>query len=168
MEFIKPNEKYLDEYLAACKESYDHDIKEWMPVELDHFENWKASALRLYEMLENGIGLPEGIPRMITYWYVENERFIGEIQIRPYLSLEDAKKMGHIGYAVRYSMWHKGFGTVLLKYAVDKLFEMNVRPIYIACHLENVGSNKVSQKVGFELVETRDSGGEKENLYIYY
>lgn len=168
MEIIKPSEKYLDEYLNACKESYDNNIKEWMPVELDNFDGWKARALQLYEMLESGNGLPEGVPRMITYWCVENHKFIGEIQIRPYLSLEEAKKVGHIGYAVRYSMWNKGFGTKLLKFSVDKLREKNVSPIYIACHVDNLGSNRVRQKVGFEFVETRCLGEEKENLYILH
>lgn len=164
MDLITPNERYLDEYLRACRESYDHDIKEWMPVEPDDFKNWKARALKLYEMLESGHGLPEGIPRMKTYWGVEGEAFIGEIQIRPYLSQEEARRMGHIGYAVRYSMWNKGYGTKLLAYAVKKLREEGVSPIYIACHADNLGSNRVAQKVGFEFLETRDA--EEENLYI--
>jgi len=168
MGVIKPNEKYLDEYLAACKESYDYDVKEWMPVELDDFDNWKTRALRLCEMLECGDGLPEGIPRMITYWCVEQDKFIGEIQIRPFLSVEEAKVVGHIGYAVRYSMWNKGYGTKLLTYAVERLQEMNVNPIYIACHIDNEGSNRVSQKVGFQFVETRGVGEDKENVYVLH
>lgn len=132
MKFIKPSAKYIDEYLAACKESIDNNIKEWIPVEEDRFESWKMRALSLYEMLESGNGLPDGVPRMITYWCVEENKFIGEIQIRPYMTLEEAKEIGHIGYAVRYSMWNKGMGTKLLRYAVDKLHEHNVAPIYIA------------------------------------
>lgn len=166
MEFIKPNENYLDEYLSACKESYDNNVTEWMPVELDDFECWKKRALQRYEILESGEGLPAGIPRMITYWCIEENKFIGEIQIRPYMTMEEAKEIGHIGYAVRYSMWNKGFGTKLLQFAVDSLHEYSVNPIYIACHIENIGSNRVSQKVGFEFIETRESSGQKENLYI--
>ena len=45
MEFIKPNSRFVDEYLSACKESYDNDVTEWMPVELDDFESWKKRAL---------------------------------------------------------------------------------------------------------------------------
>lgn len=166
MEFMKPDGYYLDEYLAACKESYDHNVTEWMPVELDNFEGWKERAIGLYEMLESGEGLPAEIPRMITYWCVENADFVGEVQIRPYLSADEAKAIGHIGYAVRYSMWGKGFGTKLLQFAVDKLHEYSVSPIYIACHIDNISSNKVSRKVGFKLVETRTANGETENLYM--
>ena len=168
MDFIKPNEHYLDEYLRACKESYDNNVTEWMPVDLDNFEGWKEKALYLYEMLESGEGLPAGIPRMITYWCVDNDRFVGEVQIRPYIPTDEAKIVGHIGYAVRYSMWGKGFGTKLLQFAVEKLHECNVVPIYIACHIDNIGSNKVSQKLGFEFVEMRTTNGEAENLYVLW
>ena len=51
MEFIKPNAIYFDEYLAACKESHDNNITEWMPVELDDFDGWKERALRLYDIM---------------------------------------------------------------------------------------------------------------------
>ena len=165
MEFIKPDEKYFDEYLAACRESVENEVKEWMPVTPDRFDSWKESALQVYEMLESGEGLPDGIPRMITYWCIEDNRFVGEIQIRPYMSMEEAKQIGHIGYAVRYSRWKMGYGTKLLTYAVKALHELGIKPICIACHVDNIGSNKVSQKVGFQLVETRSVGDERENLY---
>ncbi len=51
MEFVKPNATYLDEYLAACKESHDNNITEWMPVELDNFDSWKEQALHLYDIV---------------------------------------------------------------------------------------------------------------------
>ena len=166
MEFIKPNENYLDKYLSACKESYDNNVTEWMPVELDDFDSWKERALRLYDMLESGNGLPEGIPKMITYWCIDNNEFVGEVQIRPYMSIDEARVVGHVGYAVRYSMWRKGFGTKLLQFAIDKLHELHIAPIYIVCHTENIGSNKVSQKVGFQFVEKRTTNNEVENLYM--
>lgn len=166
MEFVKPNATYLDEYLAACKESHDNNITEWMPVELGNFDSWKEQALHLYDVLESGDGLPAGIPRMITYWCIEHNKFVGEVQIRPYLSVYEAKAIGHIGYAVRYSMWGQGFGTKLLQFAIDKLHEYKVTPIYIACHIDNIRSNRVIPKVGFEFVEVRSTNNETENLYV--
>ncbi len=105
---------------------------------------------------------------MITYWCVENDKFVGEVQIRPYIPVDEAKTVGHIGYAVRYSMWGKGFGTKLLQFAVAKLHEYHIAPIYIACHIDNIGSNKVSQKAGFEFVEIRTTNHEVENLYVLW
>lgn len=170
MEIIKPSELYFDEYLEACKESYDNNITDWIPVEPDNFENWKCYALQLFEMLESGIGLPEGTPRMITYWCVEGDKFIGEFQIRPYLTEDEAKEIGHIGYAVRYSMWKKGCGSKILRAAVEQLHDFSVSPIYIACHVVNTASNKVAVKNGFQFVEKsrENQTGEEQNVYIIY
>lgn len=166
MEYIKPSPAYFDEFLAACQESIDHHVTEWMPVAADDFTSWRSHALQTFEMLETGRGLPDGIPCMLTYWCVENDTFIGEIQIRPYLTEEEAMSIGHIGYAVRYSMWGKGYGAKLLSWAVEQLRATGISPVYIACHASNSASNKVSQKVGFTLLETRTNSGEIENLYV--
>lgn len=165
MEYVKPSPSYFDEFLAACQESIDHHVTEWMPVAANDFTSWRSHALQTFEMLETGIGLPDGVPRMLTFWCIEHGRFIGEIQLRPYLSASDAQRFGHIGYAVRHSMWGKGYGTKMLTWAVDQLRTMHISPIYIACHVSNASSNRVSQKVGFVFVEARASDNECENLY---
>ena len=164
MEIIKPEARFFDDYLSACQESVNHNITEWMPVQPDRFESWKENAEGIFEALESGIGLPEGYPRTITRWCVEGDHFLGEIQIRPDLTEELAKSYGHIGYAVRYSRWGGGLGTALLKCAVEMLRECGVRPIYIDCHADNIGSNRVAHKNGFSIFETR----EQENLYILW
>lgn len=165
LEFIRPEERYLDEYLAACRESIEHNVREWQPLAPEEFDGWKERALRVYAMLETGEGLPDGVPRMLTYWCVEAGQFIGEVQIRPYLTEAEAKQIGHVGYAVRYSMWHKGWGARLLRFAVEELRRIRVSPVYIACHVDNEGSNRVSRKVGFQYVETRGEGSNAENVY---
>lgn len=93
LEFIKPSAQYIDDYLSACRESFDHHITEWMPVEPDYFAAWKKQAMQRYSMLENGEGLPAHIPKMVTYWCIANNQFIGEVQIRPCLTAEEAN--GH-------------------------------------------------------------------------
>ena len=166
MTFIRLSEEYLDEYLAACQESHDHGVTEWLPVEPARFDAWRAQALRLYAMLESGEGLPAGVPRMLTTWCVEDGTFIGEVQIRPWLSPEGACAMGHIGYAVRYGRWGRGYGGRLLQYAVEQLRERGVSPIYLACHADNAASNRLARKVGFALAERRESADGAENLYV--
>lgn len=101
-----------------------------------------------------GDGLPAGVPQMRTYWCIESSRFVGKIQIRSHLSIDEAKAAGHIGYAVRYSMWGKGFGTKLLQFAADRLQEWGIIPIYIVCRVDNIGSNKVSPRLDLRLLKT--------------
>lgn len=91
MELIKPREEFFDEYYEACKESYENNVTEWMPFELDNFNQWKKHILKAYDNYETGTDLPEGLPRTYTYWCVENGKFIGEVQLRPFLNKEEEK-----------------------------------------------------------------------------
>jgi len=46
MEFIRPEECYLDEYLAACRESIDHNITEWIPIfRVQEFRNGAGESV---------------------------------------------------------------------------------------------------------------------------
>lgn len=54
MYFVKLQEVYLDEYLDACRESFEHNITDWMPVTPDRFDSWRAQALDIFAALESG------------------------------------------------------------------------------------------------------------------
>lgn len=78
MEFIKPDENYFDEYLSACRESYDNNIiTEWMPVELKDLPVGKRKRHVCLQYWKAGDGLSTGVPQMRTYWCIENSRFVG-------------------------------------------------------------------------------------------
>lgn len=56
------------------------------------------------------------------YWLVDEERncFIGEINIRRKLTDNLKCYGGHIGYGIRFSQWKKGYGTLMLRLALEK------------------------------------------------
>lgn len=166
MQVIKPSENYFDEYLKACKESYDNNIDEWKPFNPEHFEQWKACILNVYSDYENGVNIPEEMPRTYTYWCVENDTFIGEIQVRPFLNEVQAKTWGHISYAIRYSKWNQGYGTQLLKKGLEKAKEFLISDVYIACHESNIGSIKVIEKNNGQLInKVKESEDVMNNVY---
>ena len=57
MQIIKPNENYFDEYLKACKESFDNNIDDWKPFNPDLYEQWKSHILNVYSDYENGVNI---------------------------------------------------------------------------------------------------------------
>ncbi|MGN1405499.1 MAG: GNAT family N-acetyltransferase, partial [Erysipelotrichaceae bacterium] len=87
------------------------------------------------------------------YWLVDDERdyFIGEVSIRHRLNESLERYGGHIGYGIRCSEWNKGYGTLLLKYALEKAFELGLDSILITCDDDNIGSYRVMEKNGFKL-----------------
>lgn len=166
MELIKPREEFFDEYYEACKESHENNVTEWMPFELDNFNQWKKHILKAYYNYETGTDLPEGMPRTYTYWCVDNGKFIGEVQLRPFLNEEEAKKWGHIAYAIRYSRWKQGRGTELLRQILLKVQEFNIIDVYIVCRENNIGSIKVIEKNGGRFTNTViDEDGILNNVY---
>lgn len=166
MVIIKPDSPYFEEYYKACKESYDNNITEWMPFDLSNYDYWKKNILTILDNYETGKDIPEGMPRTYTYWCVDNDNFIGEIQLRPFLTEDEAKKWGHISYAVRYSRWNQGFGTKILQESIIKAYELNVKEVYVACRENNIGSIKVIEKNGGKFIATV-LDEENERNYVY-
>ena len=55
---------------------------------------------------------------------------------------------GHIGYGVRCSEWNKGYGTLMLKLALEKAKEMGLSKVLLTCDDDNPASAKVMEKNG--------------------
>lgn len=80
-----------------------------------------------------------------------------------------------LGYRLIKKYWNKGIGTEVasatLKYAFD---ELNLTEVYAMADCDNVGSNKILKKIGFDFIETFDLDEiqhnwykiERENYYI--
>ncbi|MEM7660463.1 MAG: GNAT family N-acetyltransferase [Bacteroidota bacterium] len=62
-----------------------------------------------------------------------------------------------LGYRLKKKFWGKGIATEAAREALAYGFqEMNLPKIYGGAHIDNIGSNKVLQKVGFTFLETFD------------
>ena len=145
---VLPSEKYLKSY----QEAYDEYVKN--NVSTYAFNNPSAcDVLAKYERYRNEINLPENRVGQTNYWLVDVERdyFIGEIGIRHKLNDALLKRGGHIGYGVRYSEWNKGYGTRMLKMALEIAKEMNISRVLITCNDDNIASARVMEKNGFVL-----------------
>ena len=145
---VKPSERYLASYREAYEEYRKHGISTY------HFDN--ANEHDIFEKYENyrlGRNLkPNRVPADY-YWLVdeENEYFIGEISIRHRLSDILRKYGGNIGYGVRYGEWGKGYGTLMLKLALEKAGCLGLDRILITCDDDNPASARVMEKNGFKM-----------------
>lgn len=165
MEFIKPSEKYLRDYYDAVRESYENNVTEWQPFFLESYEEWSRIVPELFARCENGE--VEGYPRTATYWLVDGGSFIGEVQIRPYLSGNEADEIGHIGYGVRFSKQRMGYGTKIVKFGIEKLHEMNINPVIALCGRTNEASKRTLIKCGGVFAGKKTVGGEVEDMYLF-
>lgn len=141
----EPEEKYLKSYLEA----YD----EYAAQEISTYGMTDARSVDIFEKYDNyrhGRNLKPDRVGSDYYWLVDQERnyFIGEICIRH--RLNDALRLrgGHIGYVIRYGEWGKGYGTLMLKLALEKAQARGLSKVLITCDDTNIASSRVMEHNG--------------------
>lgn len=112
-----------------------------------------------------GKGIPDDWVPASTYFLVNNRgKIYGAINIRhrltDYLRIEG----GHIGYGIRPSARNQGYGSKILKFALEKAYEMGLKKVLVVCDKDNVFSARIIQKNGGKL----DSGINKDNTVQRY
>ena len=154
---ILPCEEYLQSYFEACKEYKEHNVKTFSFNDPDNFGEWKDTIFQKYEYWRNGVNLPSGYVPGTTFWFVENGEFIGMGNIRHRLTEALEKFGGHIGYAVRYGKWNRGYGTLQLKLLLEEAAKLGIQHALITCNDDNIGSARVIEKNGGKLQDIIDN-----------
>lgn len=148
---VRPSPKYLKSYTEA--------FDEYQAMGVSTYGLTDPRAYDVFEKHENyrlGRNLKPDRVSSDCYWLVDAERnyFIGEIHIRHRLNDALLLRGGHIGYCVRYGEWGKGYGTYMLKLALEKAREMGLERVLITCNENNTASARVMEKNGCEYTDT--------------
>jgi Acetyltransferases, including N-acetylases of ribosomal proteins len=112
----------------------------WAPHKsIDDSIDFLKSVLRRYENNE------------VSEWgivYKENNKFIGTCG---YVLWVPVHSLAEIAFALSREYWGKGLMTEAVKEVIKYGFEkMNLNRIYAKCFVENIGSQKVLEKVGMK------------------
>lgn len=150
VKLVEPSKQYLESYIHAFEEYREHNVSSC------GFSD--ATSMDIFEKFENyrtEKNLKADRVGAHYFWLVDDEKdyFIGEISIRHKINEALEKYGGHIGYAVRFSQWNKGFGTLMLKLALIEAKKIGLSKILITCDDDNVGSVRVMEKNGFVLAD---------------
>lgn len=145
---VVPCEKYLQSYIEAYDEYKKNDVQTYA------FDD--ARAYNIFEKYENYRHERNLKPNRVGaeyFWLVDenNDYFIGEISIRHRLNDDLKQYGGHIGYGIRFSEWNKGYGTLMLRLALEKAKALGITSALITCNDDNYGSAKVMENNGFML-----------------
>lgn len=145
---IEPNDRYLKSYMEAYAEYENNQITAY-----SFTDTKECNVLEKFENYRNEHNLKPGRVGAHYFWLVDDskEYFLGEIAIRHRLNEALSRYGGHIGYGVRFSEWNKGYGTYMLKLAVEEAKKMGLSSILITCDDDNIGSAKVLENNGFVL-----------------
>ncbi len=149
MRLIEPEVKFYPSYLGAIEENRRERVKE------DVFlGGTQLEFFRRIEEFATGRNLPLHYVKATYLWLTEGEDFIGEISIRHKLTDALLRFGGNIGYGVRYSRWNRGYGTAMLRGALEYAGrELGLKRVLITCDDDNYGSARVIEKNGGVLAD---------------
>lgn len=79
---------------------------------------------------------------------IENNIFLGAVNIRHYLNDHLLQTGGHVGDGIRPSKRNQGYGTKMIGLALEKCKELNIEKVLMTCDKNNVASAKTIIKNG--------------------
>lgn len=159
IKLVEPSERYISSYIEAFNEYKDKNVTSYGLSD--------ATAENIFEKFDNYRNERNMKPGRVGshfFWLVDDERdyFIGEVSVRHKLTEALERCGGHIGYGIRVSEWNKGFGTLILKLALEEAEKIGLSKVLITCNDNNIGSARVMEKNGFVLCDKVENtiGGE--------
>lgn len=113
---------------------------------LDSFTNyhdWIAYYHRVHQ------GSEPSAPAGSTYFVCEKQsgQLVGMVEIRHGIN-EAVYRYGHIGYSVAPRHRRKGYGTVVLAWALDAAAKLGIPSPTLCCYANNVPSRRAMEKNG--------------------
>ncbi|OMO85686.1 hypothetical protein COLO4_21498 [Corchorus olitorius] len=133
-------------------------LRRFQLSDVDDFLKWASDDKVTRYLRWNTITSPEdaltylekiAIPQTYRPSICLDDRSIGYVSIKP--GSGDDKCRAHLGYAVSAEYWGQGIATIALKMAVSDAFKEfpGLVRLEALVEVENMGSQKVMEKVGF-------------------
>ncbi|HWY78935.1 MAG TPA: GNAT family N-acetyltransferase [Candidatus Sulfotelmatobacter sp.] len=166
MKLITPNIKYQQNYLKAVREGTNETglTRISKPEEGQLFEEFVKNKIEETK----GLHLPKGWVPATELWLIDNEEFIGWVNIRHSLTEHLFKIGGHIGYWIRPSKRNMGYGKMILQLAILESKKLRITNILITCDDTNLGSRRIIEANGGILENIVDNGIENPKKRRYW
>lgn len=165
MKLIIPSTKYQQSYLKAVYEGKNETGSTLIsrPKNGQSFEKFVKNKVEEAK----GLHLPKGWVPATELWLIDDDKFIGWVNIRHSLTEHLFKIGGHIGYWIRPSERNKGYGKKILKLAVFEATKLGITKILITCDETNIWSRKIIEAIGgiLENVVSNGNGHPQKRRY---
>jgi predicted acetyltransferase len=131
------------------------------------YKNFSSYVARLINE-SNGIGLPKGYVPHPTYGLIDNDEFIGCVDIRHSLTENLLRQGEHIGYDIRPLKRNQGNGKKILKLALLRVKELRITKVLVTCDDTNLWSKKIIEASGGILENSVEMGKGKPRKLRYW
>ena len=152
MKFVLPCKEYEEKAIEFINEFYEYssEINETGALDIflkdNTYSEWLVKVTKDLDVAN----IPEGRVPTYTYFYVreDDDKIVGMINIR--LALTDflRKEGGHIGYSIRPTERGRGYGTSMLRKALDFCKTIGLCDVIISCDKGNPASARIIKNCG--------------------
>ncbi len=155
MQLTRPNIKYKKSFLEALLEYQSEEVK------IKHNRNRHYNNLDKDDLIkdfntyisselakEKGLNIPAGYVAESVFWLIDQEEFIGKVNIRHQLTEKLKQAGGHIGYDIRPSLRNRGYGKNILRLALEEAKKIGKDQVLLTCNVNNLPSKKVIEENG--------------------
>lgn len=151
--------KSFKDYVLAYQKSDNEFYFSIYKKALENFQEYLAE-LHNYSI---GNNLPRGEVQTSTFWLINEMEVVGIVRIRH----QDIGCDGNIGYDISPNKRNQGYGFEILKLALEKAIQLDLKEVFLTCNVENAASKKIIEKNGGKLLGTVFDVEENEQLYKY-
>lgn len=139
------------EYTAALPENENGLTNPWHGVSWEEYIERVLPEIMSYE---HPVNMPDWFVPETYYYLWDEDRLIGEFRIRHHLTEALRSGAGHIGYSIRSSQRHKGYGTEGLRLTL-KIAKQTVpeEEIFLRVRKDNPASLKAIRRNGAYLAD---------------
>lgn len=135
-----------------------------VPSRGDDYYNIESFKFRLESLID------EQSKGQSNFYLIKNENglILGRINL---VDIDKSLRLGHIGYRVGKAYSGKGIANKALKLLLRTINRVDIKQILAKTTTNNIASQKVLEKNGFKLIETRDEEFEKNGQrvkFVYY
>jgi predicted acetyltransferase len=158
----KPNKEYqqsFENYVLSYKNINDTFYFNIYKKALDNFDEYITDLFNY----SKGINLPKGWVATSTFWLIDKNEVVGVLRIRH----KEIPYAGHIGYDIAPNFRNKGYGTEIVKLALEKAKNLGITEALVNCNIANIASRRVIEKNNGKLLGIIFAEEQNEELYKY-
>jgi len=159
---VKPSKDYqnsFEKYVVVYKNINDKHYYDMYKNALDNFDKY----INDLDKLSKGIDLRLGLVTTSTFWLIDNDEIVGVTRIRH----KEVAAAGNIGYDISPIYRNKGYGTQILKLALEKANAIGLKDVIVTCTLNGKASKRVIEKNNGTLLEIIFDPDDNLELYKY-
>lgn len=165
LKLIKRCEEFVEGYREYCQELHDNKVTFFVPTNPNQIDKeWYHRTKQWYDKKECGDIKDQ--PTGFHYWAIDENKFIGELQIRTVFTDKVMNDIGSIGYAVRISEQGRRYGTEIFKQGLGLAKNLGLKKVLVNINEENVVSIHICEKLGGNFMDKIHSYNEFEGEHV--